>query len=254
MSNGDMFDKDLRDAVVRRWDHLVRSIGSDDRRWQPAGFGARLAELRTVNELRLWTQSLPPAIRRSPFGEYCIAHCECRGAPALFRMLGRHLTSDRSALENLGLAHVTESAWILDAEARALVTDWAHEAQVAWAPWAPQLDTGRFELVYSGRWPEATEAPIAKVAVETLLTGSADEYAVALWEYESMAALIESATLRDRWADILLCNPNSDCVLLPLLPGSAAWVISYFHHDYLEAGKLQGRWPLRVELEGALPR
>lgn len=119
---------------------------------------------------------------------------------------------------------------------------WGFQALLAWENWVPKIDKGLFEILFQEAWNQ-TQNDKVDALLEQMLHHEESQILV-LRFYTGVAYLTDAKTLQSRFYDIFeFCD---DFVFLPLTPKPAEWIISYFHHNFLEIGFLKEIWLHKV--------
>jgi len=185
-------------------------------------------------DIGAWRKSLPGELRGSPLDQHLGAALK-RDSPLARLEISEKDLGARSQEEQSGVRiRVLRGALWEDA------FSWGQEALYTWEPWAPGLNPEFYEFVFDGDWPLDRTENAAQEAVRSLVPAGRGE-ALALRYYDRCAMLIDFDELRSGW-DVLLAGAD-DTVILPVTPPVAAWAICYFHHDYLQVGRLMSEWP-----------
>jgi len=115
--------------------------------------------------------------------------------------------------------------------------EWGHEALLAWYPWVPRLDPAIFDVVFENAVQKDTAG--LKACIESLIPEGPGR-AVLLASPGDEAFIIESATVRESWEELLW--GIEDLLIIPVAPKVADWAVSWFHNDRVELGKRRSEW------------
>jgi len=132
---------------------------------------------------------------------------------------------------------------------------WMQEALLSWGSWKPHVDTELFDIQFEGDWPagELTGLPSPgdpEAVADRLITNSPGYAIVVHYETDKAPSVVEFGQLRSSWTKIKMTDwVWSDFVIMPIAPKAADWIICYFHHNYLELGRLVGDWPHKVSVD-----
>ncbi len=72
-----------------------------------------------------------------------------------------------------------------------------------------------------------------------------DAAALVVWTYKGRASIIANRDVRRHWLELVMCGSMSDALVFA---PDAAWLICYFHHDYLDVARCVEKWRHRVTL------
>jgi hypothetical protein len=130
---------------------------------------------------------------------------------------------------------------------------WAHEALLSWAPWKPRVDSQLFDIQFEGDWPlgELTGLPSPGDPVRDVnrLIPDTPGYALVVhWYTGESPSVVEFGQLRSSWTTMAEWFWG-DFVIMPISPNTADWIISFFHHNYLELGRRVGNWSHMVAVD-----
>jgi len=238
------FDEQFRNQLVRRlsfaekvsnyrsvdWAALRNGLAACDSWSAILNWLAYLVEALRGLDIPLFEYAEEVIKRDSPIAELAISQADLAEEED-YGMVVRRLRSD-----------ITDHAF------RA----WTHEALLSWAPWKTHVDSELFQIQFEGDWPfgEFTGIPSAGDPVKEVnrLIPDSPGYALVVhWYTGESPSVVEFEQLRSSWSKMEEWF-GGDFVIMPIAPKTADWIISFFHHNYLEIGRRVGNWPHMVSV------
>lgn len=96
-----------------------------------------------------------------------------------------------------------------------------------------------FVPTWHGPSASAAEAPIFALVPDD------DSPVLVAWLHDARVGLVKGRTVRALWLELVETGGWSDALVFP---PDAAWLISYFHSDFITVARRTGPWPHRIGL------